>query len=87
MHTNDIHGRYATAGGDATVNGFAAVAALAQDSNADLVLDAGDTFHGNTFATVNQGEAIALLMDEAGYDATTPGNHDWSLMGRSASRR
>lgn len=58
VHTNDIHGRYATAGADDTVNGFAAVAALAQDSGADLVLDAGDTFHGSTFATVNEGEAV-----------------------------
>lgn len=78
VHTNDTHGRYATAGADDTVNGFAAVAALAQSSNADLVLDAGDTFHGDTFATVNKGEAIAKLMEAAGYDATTPGNHDWS---------
>ena len=76
VHTNDTHGRYATAGAGATVNGFAAVAALAQDSKADLVLDAGDTFHGTAFATVNKGEAIAKLMDAAGYDATTPGNHD-----------
>lgn len=78
VHTNDIHGRYATAGADAAVNGFAAVAALAQDCGADLILDAGDTFHGSTFSTVNQGEAVAALMDAAGYDATTPGNHDWS---------
>lgn len=41
-------------------------------------MDAGDTFHGDSFATVNQGAAIAALMDAAGYDATTPGNHDWS---------
>lgn len=78
VHTNDIHGRYATAGADAAVNGFAAVSALAQDCGADLILDAGDTFHGSTFSTVNQGEAVAALMDAAGYDATTPGNHDWS---------
>lgn len=78
VHTNDIHGRYATAGADAAVNGFAAVAAMAQDCGADLILDAGDTFHGSTFSTVNQGEAVAALMDAAGYDATTPGNHDWS---------
>lgn len=34
--------------------------------------DAGDTFHGSTFSTVNQGEAMAALMDAADYDATTP---------------
>lgn len=79
VHTNDIHGHYAVADeAGAAVNAFSAVAALAEDERAGLVLDAGDTFHGDSFATVNQGAAIAALMDAAGYDATTPGNHDWS---------
>lgn len=79
LHTNDTHGRYSVKGsaGDA-VNAFGAVAALADDTGADLILDAGDTFHGTTFATESKGGAIAQLMDAAGYDATTPGNHDWS---------
>lgn len=79
LHTNDIHGRYSVKGTDASaVNAFAAVAALAEDTGADLILDAGDTFHGTTFSTASKGDAIAQLMDAAGYDATTPGNHDWS---------
>lgn len=79
VHTNDIHGHYSVKGDDGTAaNAFGAVAALAEDAGADLVLDAGDTFHGDSFATVNKGAAIAQLMDAAGYDATTPGNHDWS---------
>ena len=79
VHTNDIHGHYAVEdGAGAAVNAFSAVAAVAEDERAGLVLDAGDTFHGDSFATVNQGAAIAALMDAAGYDATTPGNHDWS---------
>ena len=77
VHTNDIHGHYAVEDGTgAAVNAFSAVAAVAEDERAGLVLDAGDTFHGDSFATVNQGAAIAALMDAAGYDATTPGNHD-----------
>lgn len=79
VHTNDTHGRYTTKNADgAAVNAYAAVAALAEDEGADLILDAGDTFHGDTFATVSEGASIAALMDAAGYDATTPGNHDWS---------
>ncbi len=76
VHTNDIHGYYtATDGGQI---GFAALKALIDAQDADLVLDAGDTFHGQAFATVEQGQSIAALMRAVGYDAVTPGNHDWS---------
>ena len=86
MHTNDIHGSYkysynASKGTGAV--GFDGLAALysAQSSAPDLLLDAGDTFHGQSFATMSEGKSIAELMDTFyadGYDATTPGNHDWS---------
>ncbi len=78
-HTNDIHGHYAVRGADgAAANAFSAVAALAEDEGADIIVDAGDTFHGTSFSTASEGGAIAQLMDAAGYDAMTPGNHDWS---------
>lgn len=86
MHTNDIHGRYKysynASKGTGTV-GFDGLAVLysAQNSAPDLLLDAGDTFHGQSFATMSEGKSIAELMDTFyadGYDATTPGNHDWS---------
>ncbi len=77
MHTNDIHGRYKASGGDACI-GLSAIKALTDAMQPDLLLDAGDTFHGLSFATVQKGESIAQLMQAAGYDATTPGNHDWS---------
>lgn len=78
LHTNDTHGFYQVYDGDGKniVNPYTAMNALAQD--ADLVLDAGDTFHGDNFATVSKGSNIAELMAAVGYDATTPGNHDWS---------
>lgn len=75
MHTNDMHGRYAAS---ASCIGLSALKALVDRENPDVLLDAGDTFHGLSFATVEQGESIAQLMDALGYDATTPGNHDWS---------
>lgn len=86
MHTNDIHGSYKysynASKGTGTV-GFDGLAVLysAQNSAPDLLLDAGDTFHGQSFATMSEGKSIAELMDTFyadGYDATTPGNHDWS---------
>lgn len=86
MHTNDIHGSYKysynESKGTGTI-GFDGLAVLysAQGNAPDLLLDAGDTFHGQSFATMSEGKSIAELMDTFyadGYDATTPGNHDWS---------
>lgn len=82
MHTNDIHGSYKYSYNAGTV-GFDGLAVLysAQGNGPDLLLDAGDTFHGQSFATMSEGKSIAKLMDTFyadGYDATTPGNHDWS---------
>ena len=86
MHTNDIHGSYKysynASKGSGTV-GFDGLAVLysAQSAAPDVLLDAGDTFHGQSFATMSEGKSIAELMDTFyanGYDATTPGNHDWS---------
>lgn len=86
MHTNDIHGSYKfsynASKGTGTV-GFDGLAVLysAQSNAPDFLLDAGDTFHGQSFATMSEGKSIAELVDTFyadGYDATTPGNHDWS---------
>lgn len=86
MHTNDIHGSYKysynASKGTGTI-GFDGLAVLysAQNNAPDFLLDAGDTFHGQSFATMSEGKGIAELMNTFyanGYDATTPGNHDWS---------
>ena len=63
MHTNDIHGSYKysynTSKGTGTV-GFDGLAVLysAQGNAPDLLLDAGDTFHGQSFATMSEGKGI-----------------------------
>ncbi|MBR3226651.1 MAG: bifunctional metallophosphatase/5'-nucleotidase [Atopobiaceae bacterium] len=77
MHINDIHGYYKDDSYNKAI-GFSALKALKDQQKPHLLLDAGDTFHGQSFATVAKGESIARLMDEVGVDATTPGNHDWS---------
>lgn len=81
LHTNDTHGRAVpdSYGGNM---GFTAVSALkkaAQKAGAEVILlDAGDTLHGLPFATLTDGESIVELMNLAGYDAMTPGNHDFN---------
>ena len=76
VHTNDIHGYY-TQTENGTL-GFAILKSIVDKEGADIVLDMGDTFHGQAFATIDQGSSIAQLMKYIGYDAVTPGNHDWS---------
>ena len=77
LHTNDMHGYYTLDTRNRAI-GFPILQTIRESVDPDLVLDAGDTFHGQSFATVTEGEGIAELMDALGFDATTPGNHDWS---------
>lgn len=75
VHTNDTHGQYKNS---ANTVGFEKVKAIADKENADLILDAGDAFHGLPFATIEQGKSTAELLRAVGYDAVCPGNHDFN---------
>lgn len=79
LHTNDTHARVDST---ATEIGFAKIATLVADYKKQnpntLVLDAGDTFHGQTIATLVRGESIAKIMNNIGYTAMTAGNHDFN---------
>ena len=80
LFTNDTHGRVEE-GGYAGM-GFPKLATLVKDyrSKGDvLLLDSGDTFHGQTIVNLNEGEAIVHIMNEMGYDAMTLGNHDFNF--------
>ena len=44
-----------------------------------LALDAGDTFHGLTLINLSRGSNMAMLMNLSGFDAMTPGNHDFNF--------
>ena len=81
VHTNDIHGNI-LADDENQVLGLARVQTFfeRQEKKNDLtfLLDAGDYFHGQSFATVDQGKAAAELMGACGYTAMTVGNHDWN---------
>lgn len=78
LHTNDMHARAHEGEG----MGFAKISTLVKqykDINENtLLLDAGDTVHGTTFATLVRGESIVQLMNEMGYDGMAPGNHDFN---------
>jgi 5'-nucleotidase / UDP-sugar diphosphatase len=89
LHTNDTHGR-AVPNSSSGLMGFTAVSALKKSYEAAgaqvILLDAGDTLHGLPFATLVQGESIVEIMNLVGYDAFTPGNHDFNYgLGRLLS--
>lgn len=80
LHTNDSHSRVFEGKYDGM--GFAKLSTLVkqqEEKNANtLLLDAGDTFHGTTFATLTKGESIAQILNEVGYDGLAAGNHDFN---------
>lgn len=80
LHTNDSHGRVEESANDGM--GFAKIATMLkqyeQQNPNTLLLDAGDTFHGTTFATLEQGGSIAEVMNAVGYDGMAAGNHDFN---------
>lgn len=81
VHTNDIHARveeddYNQVIGMDRLSGIAQT--FTEGADGSLMLDSGDTFHGQPIATIVKGESVAKLMKACGYDAMTTGNHDWS---------
>lgn len=80
LHTNDVHARVLEGKYDGM--GYAKLAALVgrfREANPNMLLiDAGDTFHGKTIATLEEGESIMEIMNLIGYDFMVPGNHDFN---------
>lgn len=81
VHTNDIHARVEENSGSRII-GMAKLKTLVDSftnkADMDLVIDSGDLFHGQSIATLVQGESIAELVKACGYDVMTAGNHDWN---------
>lgn len=84
LHTNDIHGRAVASLEDGAM-GYAEIAQYKDDAldagNAVLLLDAGDATQGMPIVNLSYGKTAIEFMNAAGYDAMTPGNHefDWGL--------
>lgn len=72
LHTNDVHG---------AIDNYASVAALKDAYEAAgaqvLLMDAGDFIQGSTSVNVSQGANAVELMNMAGYDVATTGNHEF----------
>lgn len=72
LHTNDVHG---------AIGLYAKVAALKKDyaeKGADVILvDAGDYIQGTPYVSDSQGKTAIELMNAAGYDVATFGNHEF----------
>ena len=79
IHTNDTHARLK---GTATEIGFAKIATLIKEAKAanpnTLVLDAGDTLHGMPIVNISMGENAIKVLQAAGYNYMTLGNHDFN---------
>ena len=78
LYTNDVHTYIDKQAQELT---YAAIAALKQSyQNAGkkvLLVDAGDHVQGTAYGSMDQGASIIELMNAAGYDAATPGNHEF----------
>ena len=78
LYPNDVHTYIDKQAPELT---YAAIAALKQSyQNAGkkvLLVDAGDHVQGTAYGSMDQGASIIELMNAAGYDAATPGNHEF----------
>ena len=75
LHTNDTHGRLRA---DDKVIGIDTVAAIKNNTENSILVDAGDTIHGLPFVTLSKGQDAVDLLNEAGYEFMVPGNHDFN---------
>ncbi|MBS2008829.1 MAG: 5'-nucleotidase C-terminal domain-containing protein [Cyanobacteria bacterium SZAS TMP-1] len=82
LHTNDLHSHdqsFAERG--KTLGGMARMAHLIRQYRAQnphsLTIDAGDIFQGTPFFTIYKGEVEVEMLNKAGYDLYTIGNHEF----------
>ena len=72
LHTNDVHG---------AVEGYAYIAQLKADYEAKgaevILVDAGDYSQGTSYVSVTKGLDAIEMMNAAGYDVVTLGNHEF----------
>ena len=78
LYTNDVHTYIDKQAPKLT---YASIAALKQSyrdaGKPVLLVDAGDHVQGTAYGSMDEGASIIELMNAAGYDAATPGNHEF----------
>ena len=74
LHSNDVHG---------AVEGYAKIAALRDQykaAGAEVILaDAGDFCQGTPYVSLSKGANAIEMMNAAGYDVATLGNHEFDF--------
>jgi len=74
LHSNDVHG---------ALTGYAympKLKAFYQEAGAEvIVVDAGDFTQGNPYVSLSKGHSAIDLMNAAGYDVVTLGNHEFDF--------
>ena len=75
LHSNDVHG---------AIDGYAYMPALRDmmlslGASDVLLVDAGDFTQGDIYVSVNKGKAAIDMMNAAGYDVVTLGNHEFDF--------
>ena len=78
LYTNDVHTYIDKQAPELTYAAIAALKQSYQDAGKKvLLMDAGDHVQGTAYGSMDQGASIIELMNAAGYDAATPGNHEF----------
>ena len=75
LHSNDVHGR---------LSGYACMTAMksameAAGAEKVLLVDAGDFSQGTIYASSSKGDSAVAMMNAAGYDIATLGNHEFDF--------
>ena len=74
LHSNDVHGQ---------IDGYAYIAQLRtafEGKGAEVVLvDAGDYSQGTPYVSISKGANAVTMMNAAGYDVVTLGNHEFDF--------
>lgn len=88
VYTNDIHGYIANEvekDGETSIEGLRIshiggyVDELKKQGKNVLLVDAGDQVQGSIYGAMDRGVDMIEMMNKAGYDLATPGNHDFDF--------
>ncbi len=78
LYTNDVHTYIDNKSPKPTYAAITALKKSIEDTGRDVLLvDAGDHIQGTAYGSMDDGATIIELMNEAGYDLATPGNHEF----------
>ena len=78
LYTNDVHTYIDNQSPKLTYAAIADLKQSYQNAGKDVLLvDAGDHVQGTAYGSMDEGASIIKLMNAAGYDVATPGNHEF----------